>query len=296
MNTDYTYKPGRFFVIAFSTTFVLWGLGAVMSYSEALSSYYMLLMLPGLLAPFIVSTWMILRSGNHTLKRDLRRRLFDLRLMRPSTFPFLILIMPMVVLISALISLLFGQPTSQFAPSDGFSFSTGFVPVLLLLLMAATFEELGWRGYAFDSLRSRYDLFTASLIFGVLWSLWHVPLVFVKDSYQYEIYRQNPWFALNFFVGIVPLGVIISWVCIKNRKSVAAAILFHFIINMSQEVLAINQVTKCIETGVLALVAAGLVVLDRDTFFDMNTSPFRSTESPVSVQDRARLRGLVDHS
>jgi membrane protease YdiL (CAAX protease family) len=138
---------------------------------------------------------------------------------------------------------------------------------LLLLLLAATFEELGWRGYAFDSLQSRFSYFKASLIFSVLWSLWHFPLIFVKDSYQFEIVQQNIWFAVNFFVSIVPMGIIISWICIKNRKSVLAAILFHFIINMSQEMFAITQVTKCIETVVLIVVTAVIIAIDREMFF-----------------------------
>ncbi|MCK5919348.1 MAG: hypothetical protein KAG66_00300, partial [Methylococcales bacterium] len=50
-------------------------------------------------------------------------------------------------------------------------------------------------------------------------------------------------------------------------KSVLAAILFHFIINMSQEMLAISQTTKCIETGVLCLIAAGIVWQDKALFF-----------------------------
>jgi len=271
MQTTHNYRPRFYFGITFLTTFLLWSLGALMSFSETYDRYYMLVMLPGLIAPFAVSTWIILRSGDRKLKQEFRQRLFDLRLMRASTLPFLILVMPIVVLISALISLLFGQPITQFQPAEGFSFSTGFVPVLLLLLMAAAFEELGWRGYAYDSLEDRFSRFKASLIFGGLWSLWHLPLVFVKDSYQYEILQQNPLFALNFFVGIIPLGFIISWVCIKNRKSIPAAILFHFIINMSQEMLAITQITKCIETGVLVLVAAALVLSDREFFFNRNT-------------------------
>jgi hypothetical protein len=63
------------------------------------------------------------------------------------------------------------------------------------------------------------------------------------------------------------MGIIISWICIKNRKSVFAAILFHFIINMSQEILAITQVTKCIETVVLALCTGIIIWIDRDLFF-----------------------------
>ena len=37
--------------------------------------------------------------------------------------------------------------------------------LLLLLLLAAGFEELGWRGYAFDSLRSRYSYLKAAVVF-----------------------------------------------------------------------------------------------------------------------------------
>ena len=187
--------------------------------------------------------------------------------------PAFLLIMPLSVLASIFLSLPFGGSVSQFQFAEGFSFSSGFVPVLLLLLLAASFEELGWRGYAFDSLQSRYTYFTASIIFSILWSLWHFPLIFVNNSYQYEIFHESIWFGVNFFVSIIPMGVIISWICIKNGKSVIAAILFHFIVNMSQEILAISQTTKCIETVVLAVVAAVIIVLDKELFFSKEHLP-----------------------
>ena len=149
------------------------------------------------------------------------------------------------------------------------------VPVLLLLLLAATFEEFGWRGYAFDSLQSRYNYLTASIIFSLLWSLWHFPLIFVKDSYQYEIFHQNIWFGVNFFVSIIPMGIIISWICLKSRKSVIAAIVFHFIINISQEIFEISQTTKCIQTAVLILVAAMIIAIEKEMFFSKAHLPLR---------------------
>jgi hypothetical protein len=48
---------------------------------------------------------------------------------------------------------------------------------------------------------------------------------------------------------------------------VIAAILFHFIINMSQELLEISQTTKCIQTIVLMGVAATIVVIEKEAFF-----------------------------
>lgn len=266
MISNYKYKPLFFFSMTFLVTYALWFAGAYVSFQDE-SGLYMLLILPGLMAPFLISLVMILKSKNSDLKKDFVNRLINLRLIQPKMLPTLVLIMPLAVLASIFLSLPFGGSISQFQFAEGFSFSTGLVPVLLILVLAAGFEELGWRGYAFDSLQSRYNFFTASIIFSILWSLWHFPLIFVNNSYQYEIFHENIWFGVNFFVSIIPMGVIISWICIKNGKSIIAAILFHFIINMSQEMLEITQITKCIETVVLTVVVVAIIAIDKEMFF-----------------------------
>lgn len=267
MIPDYRYRPGIYFATTFIVTYALWFAGAYVSFQEDRSGLYMLLMIPGLMAPFMISLIMIIRSGNIHLRRDFLNRLTNLRLIRVKMLPLMFLLMPFTVILSILLSLPFGGSISQFSFAEGFSFSTGFVPVLLVLLLAAGFEELGWRGYAFDSLQSRYTYFKASVIFGILWSIWHFPLVFVNNSYQYEVFHQSLWYGINFFVSIIPMGIIISWFCIHNGKSVIAAILFHFVTNISQELLAITQFTKCIQTVVLIAVVAIIVLLDKELFF-----------------------------
>ncbi len=267
-----TYKPVRYFAVTFTASFAFWFAGAYASFHERLQGLYMVFMLPGLMAPCIVSAVMTFSSGERQMRRDFLNRLFNLRLIRLRMVPVILFLMPLVVVVSALLSLTVGGPLSQFQPTGGFSFSTGSVPVLLLLLMAATFEELGWRGYAFDSLQSRYGYLKASLIFGILWSVWHAPLLFVRDSYQYEILQQNRLYAINFFVAIVPLGVIINWVWARNGKSIPVAIVFHLAINLSQELLAITQTTKMIQTAVLAAVATIIAVRDRELFAERRTA------------------------
>ncbi len=266
MITTYEYKPKLYFTTTFLVTYILWFIGAYLSYQDNNSGNYMLFMLLGLMAPFLFSSLMVMTSKNIDMKKDFLNRLLNPRLIQPKIILFILFVMPLSILASIVISLPLGGSISQFQLAEGFSFSSGFIPVLLLLILTACFEELGWRGYAFDSLQSRYSLFKASIIFGTLWSLWHLPLIFVQNSYQYEIYHENIWFAVNFFVSIVPLGVIISWACIKNKKSIISAILFHFIINMSQEVFAVSQMTKCIETFVLTVVAAVIVAMDKECF------------------------------
>ncbi|TGE34845.1 CPBP family intramembrane metalloprotease [Desulfosporosinus fructosivorans] len=267
MISIYKYNPKVYFVTTFIITYALWFAGAYVSFQDDISELYMLFMLPGLMAPFLISLGMIATSKDSDLKRDFLNRLINPRLIQLKMLPAFLLIMPLSVLASIVLSLPLGGSISQFQFADGFSFSSGFVPVLLLLLLAASFEELGWRGYAFDSLQSRYNLLTASIMFSIIWSLWHLPLILVNNSYQYEIFHESIWFGVNFYVSIIPMGVIISWICIKNRKSVIAAILFHFIANMSQEILAMSQTTKCIETVVLAVVVAVIVILDKEMFF-----------------------------
>ncbi|WP_319509106.1 MmRce1 family CPBP family CAAX prenyl protease [uncultured Methanolobus sp.] len=267
MIPGYKYKPGIYYLSIFIVTYALWFAGAYFSFQDEGSGIYMLLMLPGLMAPFLISLVMIFGSKNIYLKKDFINRLTNLRLIKPGILPVFLLLMPLSVLVSIFISLLFGGSMSQFQFAEGFSFSSGFIPVILILLLAASFEELGWRGYAFDSLQSQHTYFAASLIFSVLWSLWHFPLIFVNNSYQYEIFHESSWYGVNFFVSIIPMGMIISWICIKNNKSIIAAMVFHFIVNMSQELLDITQTTKCIETVVLIVVAGAIIIYDKEMFF-----------------------------
>ncbi len=267
MNKNYQYKPVTYFSITFLITFVFWSIGAYGSFRESIEGVSMVLVLLGLMTPFIISTVMTFKSKNGALKKTFWNRLLNPKLIQLKMLPIIFLIMPLAMLLSVLISLPFGGEISQLHWREGFSFSFGAFPVLLGLILVAIFEEIGWRGYAFDSLQSKHNFFTAALLFSVLWSLWHAPLFFVKDFYQYEILHQNGWYAVNFFVSIIPMGIIISWVCVKNGKSVLAATLFHFIINMSQELLSVTQETKGIETAVLVVIAIIIIAYDKELFF-----------------------------
>ena len=265
---NYKYNAKKYFTLPFIITFIFWFIGAWFSYRQNEQSFYMIFMLLGLITPFVLSVVMIKNTGNKDLKKKFYYRLRSLRLINLKMIPILLFLMPVSVIISIVISTTFFHgSTDQFILSEEFSFSTGFVPVLLLLFLAATFEELGWRGYAFDSLQERFGNTLASIYFSILWSLWHLPLIIVKDSYQFEILQQNPWYAVNFFLSIIPMGMIVSWVCIRNNKSILAAVLFHFIINISQEMFNITQQTKCIQTSVIFAMAIAVILVDSKVFY-----------------------------
>lgn len=262
------FKPTRFFVITYLITYISWFISAYLSYQPWGQSMFFVFMLPGLIAPFCVALYMIRKSGSDVLWKTFKDRLTNLRLINPVTFFPSLLITPAAILIAAGISIALGGDPAQLQFAEGFSFTIGMVPTLIVLILAATFEELGWRSYAMDSLHARYEYFTASLIFGLLWSGWHIPMFFINGTYQNEIALQNIWYGVNFLVSIIPLAFIISWICKTNRGSITAAVILHFFINLAQESLQITQATKCIETGVLVIFAAIIILMNKSVFFD----------------------------
>lgn len=103
----------------------------------------MAVMLPGLLTPFLVSLVFLFASRNKSLTKDFFNRRVNLKLIRPAMLPNILVLMAATVILSVAISVLFGGSPEQFQFADGFSFSTLAVPVLAILLLAATIEELG---------------------------------------------------------------------------------------------------------------------------------------------------------
>ncbi|NMB56253.1 MAG: CPBP family intramembrane metalloprotease [Leptolinea sp.] len=262
------YKPTRFFFIIYLVTYISWFIAAYISYQPDGEALYTPFMLPGLVAPFLTALWMIRSSHSKEMWKQFTGRLFNLHLINLTGFLPSLLIIPAAILISTFISIALGGDPHQLQFSEGFSFSIGLLPSLLVLVLAASFEELGWRSYAMDSLHSTRSYFPASLIFALLWAGWHLPLFFINGTYQNLIALENIWYAVNFVVSTIPMAIIISWICRLNRGSIAAAILFHFFINLSQEALQITQGTKCIETAIISLIAVIVVLSNKTMFFD----------------------------
>jgi membrane protease YdiL (CAAX protease family) len=267
MNKIYQYKPLRFYVMVFAVTWGFWFTAALVGHKSEDANISPVLMLAGLLAPSVTALGMVLTSKSPALKRELKEKLIGAFRLRPGIILFAIAIFFGVIVISILLSTLAGQSLNQFALT-GFSFSLAGIPSLLTITLAAFLEELGWRGYAEDSIASYFNWWKESLISGGLWSLWHLPLFFIPGSYQYHILQENPWFMVNFFAGILPLDIIFAWVYVKNERSIFACMFFHFFVNFLQEKIAMTQVTKCMETGVLLITAAAVVALNRDMFFE----------------------------
>jgi uncharacterized protein len=260
------YKPLSYFALVVSLSWAPWYFAAYYSYEPGMELYSILFQLMGLLGPFVAALNMIVNSGSQDLKRDFQKRLVSLRLIRPGYLPIILLLMPFALLLSTVLSVLVGRSAEQFR------FSGEFARMLPTILLAPTFEELGWRGYGMDSLRAKFNMMTATLLFSVLWAMWHMPLFFIDSNYQHGLLEMSPIYVANFFVSVLPAAILINWLYYKNNRSIVAAILFHMTLVATSEVFQTEQFTKCIVTGVLLVISILVIASDRAFFFEAKKS------------------------
>jgi membrane protease YdiL (CAAX protease family) len=268
MKPQPSYQPIRFFVITFALTWIPGFISAFFSYQEGMEGVQLFFMIPGLFAPFIAALIMVSGAKNKELRKDLWDRL-SLTKIRLSYLPAILLIMPIALFLATALSLLFGQSAVQFLLASDFKIMDGQVLVsVLILFLAPTFEELGWRGYGVDSIRSKFNLFNTTMIFAVLWGLWHVPLFFTNGYYQHGLWNTSIVYVINFFAQILVATILMNWVYYKNNRSISAAILFHFTFNLFSVLFQTEQFTKCIITLVLFAIAIVIIMRNQAFFFD----------------------------
>src|SRR5215831_18996 len=126
-----------------------------------------------------------------------------------------LLLIPALLLAAAAIPALLGAATISFAFS---SFT------ILQSAASGLHEELGWRGFALPRMQARRPAFAASLLLGLLWGLWHLPLM---------IARGLPLTAAGligfvFFILLVTgWAVLFTWVYNNTNGSLFLMVLMH---------------------------------------------------------------------
>lgn len=264
----YRYRPLRFYAICFVATWSFWILAAVISRSGNDNGTSVLLMLLGLIAPSATAVITVFTSGSKALKMDFKRKLAGFYRIKPFSIIAAIVGFMGIVVLSILFSVLAGQSLEQFAFTEDFSFSVGGTSALLTILLAAVIEEVGWRGYGEDSVASYFSWFTESVIFGFVWALWHLPLFWIEGTYHYGLKELGVGYILNFMISVMPLGFLTTWVYVKNNRSMLACIIFHLFVNTMQEKIAMTPQTKCVETVIVYIAAAIIVLTNREMFFE----------------------------
>ncbi len=91
-------------------------------------------------------------------------------------------------------------------------------------------EELGWRGYLLPKLRTLMSDRKALVLSGIVWGLWHVPIIVMGHNYGTE-YWGYPWLGiLGMVFFCVVLGIIEGYATIRLNSAIPAAMI-HSTVN-----------------------------------------------------------------
>lgn len=105
-----------------------------------------------------------------------------------------------------------------------------FIPLLILGPLS---EEIGWRGYALERLQTRWNALTSSLIVGLVWALWHLPLFMMVGTSQHE--SEVPF--IGFLINMISNSILYTWLYNNTKQSLWSAILLHWLYTYAAQVL-----------------------------------------------------------
>lgn len=108
-----------------------------------------------------------------------------------------------------------------------------FIPLFIMkfFLDAGLGEELGWRGFLLPRLQARHSALVASIIVGVVWGLWHLPLFMLEG--------QSPTYEFGQAIGVIPAllayavlitipwAVLFTWMYNNTNGSLLLMFVFH---------------------------------------------------------------------
>lgn len=126
-------------------------------------------------------------------------------------------------------------------------------------------EELGWRGYLLPKLLNlTKNKLSAYIITGLVWAVWHFPIIFIAKSYNTE---GNVFITTGLFVIVVLVVSIIIGELKMKSKSIWTASLFHSAHNTVWGFLTPLFVSKgpiiylTGESGVITIILYGIVAI-----------------------------------
>ena len=127
---------------------------------------------------------------------------------------------------------------------------------LPVMLVGGGLEEAGWRYVLSPELDRKYGFVLSSVITGVIWAAWHIPLFFMPDTTQNS--RDFWLFSISVMGFAFALGAIR-----QITDNVFLCVFFHCLINAVTGVIIFNQTFVGIALSTGIVIAVSLVAYYR---------------------------------
>ncbi|WP_418280755.1 CPBP family intramembrane glutamic endopeptidase [Halorubrum sp. DTA98] len=245
-----------FVLLTFFISWTAWGVLALLGTEPGINVAGVLWLLGGLGPPIAAVVVSQLTDGSQST-RQLLSRLLRWRV-GWRWYGVAILFPGLVVISAVIIDAQVRGLTTSFPSPD-------FVLLFVGLTVASAtigggLEEIGWRGFVLPRLQASLDAFTATLVVGVVWMIWHAPLFIIPGAVQSDL----P--VLPFVVQGIALAVVFTWLYNSTRGSLLLAVLLHGSFNAWISTVwllrdDIDPLTLWMMALLVCVIAIGLVVV-----------------------------------
>jgi membrane protease YdiL (CAAX protease family) len=210
-----------YFVLAYGITWLFHifigviGLDFSLEFGAAMWIY-----LVGLLGPLAAAIIVTAHSGGKSSVRTLLASGLQWRF-KGIWYLWALFLIPAIMVMSVIVVNRGIPPTSEWLT----------IPLLLVVgqVWVVVGEEYGWRGFALPRLQVRFGSLGASLILGVLWASWHLPMFFTPGSPQYA---EAFWPSFVQYLGFITfVTIIMTMLYNRTGGSVLVCMLLHASLN-----------------------------------------------------------------
>ena len=261
--------PILFFILTFVYSWGLWlpsilaGCGVDLGINAI--NYTSITVPIGAFAPLLAALTLVIKQKGWKAGWHFVRQAFDFK------------VKPFYLIAAVVIPLIIHAISHVLAPLMGFPVASTLFPAalkvpsvliaipyfFLMLIIGGGQEEFGWRGYAQEPLQKRLGVIPASLLIGVLWGLWHLPL-WVMPGDGHSTY---PFLA--FLIMTTSISVLYGWLYNASGQKLITVIVFHAMSNTAAPLLPFlimkegtpeNAYWVYAGVNLLAAVIAGIVI------------------------------------
>jgi uncharacterized protein len=244
--------PWLFVFLAYGISWLFWIPVALTGKDFRESPILMAVMFLGAFGPGAAGIFLTYREQGKAGGRDFWRRVFDFRRIQPEWYALILLLWPAMHLVAVLINSWMGGSPPEYAIIKANATPLGLASVVILYLLQAALEELGWRGYMLDRLQALLSPLVAALVLGLIHTFWHLPTIWIVGT------NQNQMNFLWFLATVVASSVFSSWSYNQNNRSTLSVILLHAGSNLA---LAIFLMTGPGENIFKILLVMGAIII-----------------------------------
>lgn len=241
-----------FLLVTFTWTWLFW-LPSVLSPTGPSTPMLFVLFIIGGYGPIVGAFLLTFINERKSGVKVLWKRFWNVKINKKWLLVTFLLIPCLYILSSALAICFQGDPPTL----DWLSQPWVMVGYIITAFFAGGFpEEFGWRGYLLDRFQGRVNLLFSSLIIGIIWGLWHLPVWLMPD----ETHTMGIFNYLLFIFDVTFSSILFTWLYKNTNGSIFIAVMFHTMINFTSFLIVLSRlgeeiylILKCI-SGILVIV------------------------------------------